>query len=64
MATNLQIDDRLLAKALKLGGYKTKKETVNEALKTVIRLSSQKNIQKFFGKVDFWEGHDHKKLRT
>ena len=31
MPTNLEIDDRLLAQAQKLGGHKTKKATVNEA---------------------------------
>jgi Arc/MetJ family transcription regulator len=29
---NLNIDDELLAEALRLGGKKTKRETVNEAL--------------------------------
>jgi len=32
MATNLAIDDRLLNKALEIGGYKSKKDTVNAAL--------------------------------
>jgi len=32
MATNLDIDDRLLNEALRMGGHRTKKETVTEAL--------------------------------
>ena len=32
MATNLAIDDRLLDEALRVGGHKTKKATVTEAL--------------------------------
>jgi len=32
MATNLQIDDELITKAVRLGGHKTKKEAVNRAL--------------------------------
>jgi hypothetical protein len=33
MPTNLTIDDKLLDEALSIGGYKTKRETVNEALR-------------------------------
>jgi Arc/MetJ family transcription regulator len=33
VATNLQVDDELIKKALELGGHKTKKEAVNAALK-------------------------------
>ena len=36
MATNLGIDDKLLAEALKVGGQKTKKATVNLALSEFI----------------------------
>lgn len=32
MATNLQIDDTLIHKAVKLGGHKTKKAAVTKAL--------------------------------
>jgi hypothetical protein len=32
MATNLAIDERLLDEALRVGGHRTKKDTVNEAL--------------------------------
>ena len=37
MATNLNIDQNLLESAKKLGGGKTKKETVNKALEEYIR---------------------------
>ena len=33
MATNLALDDSLLDTALKVGGFKSKKDTVNAALK-------------------------------
>ena len=36
MPTNLALDDNLLNKALRLGGHRTKRETVNEALKEYI----------------------------
>ena len=32
MATNLQIDDKLIQKAVRFGGHKTKKAAVSKAL--------------------------------
>ncbi len=64
MATNLQIDDRLLAKAQKVGGFRTKKETVNEALAEFVRRREQREIAQLFGSIDFVSGFDHKKLRA
>ena len=63
MATNLQIDDRLLSKAKKVGGFSTKKDTVNTALAEFIRRREQHAITKLFGTIDFLPGFDHKKLR-
>jgi len=37
MATNLSIDERLLAEAKELGRFKTKRETVNTALQEFIQ---------------------------
>ncbi len=64
MPTNLQIDDRLLNKALKIGGFKTKKDTVNQALIEFLRRREQRAIGDLFGTVDFLPDFDHKKLRT
>jgi len=36
MRTNIVIDDTLMAEALDVSGYKTKKETVEEALKIIL----------------------------
>jgi Arc/MetJ family transcription regulator len=63
MATNLDIDDRLLNEALKIGGHRTKKETVNEALKEYIRYRKQLGAIDLFGKVDYDADYDYKKLR-
>ena len=41
MATNLNIDEKLLGTALKAGGLKTKKATVNEALREFIQCRKQ-----------------------
>jgi Arc/MetJ family transcription regulator len=64
MPTNLQIDDSLLAKAQQVGGFRTKKETVNNALKEFVRRRQQKDIATLFGRIDFAPDFDHKKLRA
>jgi Bacterial antitoxin of type II TA system, VapB len=64
MPTNLQIDDRLLNKAKRMGGFKTKKDTVNQALAEFLRRREQREIGSLFGTVDFSPGFDHKRLRA
>ena len=63
MPTNLAIDDQLLGQAVKVGGLKTKKETVNQALKEFVSRREQKKIVQFFGKVDYFDDYDPKKDR-
>lgn len=63
MPTNLAIDEKLLEEALKLGGKKTKKNTVNEALKEYIMKRKQKEILSLFGKVDMEPSYDYKRER-
>lgn len=64
MATNLAIDARLLEDAQKVGNLKTKKDTVNEALREFIQRRRQAEILTLFGTVDFDPDYDHKKGRT
>lgn len=63
MATNLAIDEALLTAAQKVGGHRTKKETVNEALREYIQRRSQEKVLELFGKVEFEAGYDYKKQR-
>jgi Arc/MetJ family transcription regulator len=63
MPTNLAIDENLLKEALKIGGHKTKKNTVNEALKEYILKRKQKDILSLFGKMDMEPTYDYKKAR-
>jgi Arc/MetJ family transcription regulator len=63
MATNLAIDTRLLDDALRIGGLKTKKDTVNLALKEFIRHRKQTEITSLFGTIEYDEDYDHKKAR-
>ncbi len=55
MRTNIDIDDKLMKKAMKLSGAPTKKAVVEEALQTLVRLRAQGEIRKWFGKVR-WDG--------
>jgi Arc/MetJ family transcription regulator len=56
MRTNIDIDDDLLKKAIKLTGLKSKKEMVNHALGEVIKLEQRKQLRSLRGKVK-WEGN-------
>jgi hypothetical protein len=57
MPTNLAIDDNLLVKALKVSGLKTKKDTVNQALKEFVLKREQKKTLDFFGVVDYYDDY-------
>jgi Arc/MetJ family transcription regulator len=55
MRTNIDIDDRLLADAMKVLGTKTKKETVEAALQRAVRRHLQGGVLDLAGTVD-WVG--------
>jgi Arc/MetJ family transcription regulator len=63
MATNLAIDDQLLAKALRVGGLRTKKDTVTKALEEFIQRRKQRRILKAFGTFEFRKDWDYKANR-
>jgi Arc/MetJ family transcription regulator len=56
MRTNIEIDDRLMADAQKVAGHATKKQTVEEALRLLIRLGRQRDADSAFGKFR-WRGN-------
>jgi Arc/MetJ family transcription regulator len=62
MRTNIEIDDALMNEALSGTGLKTKRETVDLALKTLVRLQRQREFLKLKGKLP-WEG-DLDAMRT
>ncbi len=62
MRTNIVIDDKLMADAMRASGAKTKREAVEEALRTMIRLRGQQEIRKLRGKLN-WVG-DLDAMRT
>jgi len=63
MATNLAIDDELLDEALRVGGQRTKKATVNEALREYVQRRKQLQVLELFGKIDFDPAYNYKKAR-
>ena len=63
MPTNLAIDDQLLDQARSLGGYRTKRETVNEALREFIQQRQRRALAKLAGKIDSDSKYDYKRER-
>ncbi len=63
MATNLQIDDDLIRAALELGGHRTKRAVVEEALQEYVTRRKQLQIVDVFGTIDYEEGYDYKVQR-
>ena len=56
MRTNIVIDDKLMAEALKASGLKTKKEVVEQGLNLIVQRSQQQEIRKLRGRIK-WEGN-------
>ena len=56
MRTNIDIDDALMAEAQKVSGHATKKQTVEEALRLMIRLRRQQDVRLARGKYR-WRGN-------
>jgi Arc/MetJ family transcription regulator len=56
MRTNIDIDDALMAEAQKASGRNTKKQTVEEALRLLVRLRRQQEAGAAFGKFR-WRGN-------
>ena len=55
MRTNIDIDDELMAEAMKAGPYQTKKEAVEAGLKLLARQAAYREILKWEGRLH-WEG--------
>lgn len=64
MATNLQLDDRLIRQAVSLGKHRTKKAAVTQALTDYISHLRQQKVLTMFEKVDFDSRYDYKRQRN
>jgi Arc/MetJ family transcription regulator len=64
MATNVQIDPDLIRDALLLGGKRTKREVIEEALQEYVLRRKQQQLLKLLGTVDYDPEYDYKKQRS
>ena len=55
MRTNIDIDDDVLAAAMKAGSFKTKKDAVEAGLRLIARQEAYREILKWRGKLH-WDG--------
>ncbi|HEY7855757.1 MAG TPA: type II toxin-antitoxin system VapB family antitoxin [Terriglobales bacterium] len=63
MATNLQLDDALIAEAVRAGGHRTKKEAVMTALREYVQRTQQLRLIGEFGNVAIDPDYDYKAAR-
>jgi Arc/MetJ family transcription regulator len=56
MRTNIEIDDALMREAQKASGHATKKQTVEEALRLMIRMRQQHEVDAAFSRYR-WRGN-------
>jgi Arc/MetJ family transcription regulator len=56
MRINIEIEDALMAQALKASGHATKKQTVEEALRLLVKLRRQHEVGAAFGQYR-WRGN-------
>ena len=64
MATNLSLDPKLIERALKLSGEKTKKAAVTRALEEFIARRWQMSLVDLMGKLEWDRSFDYKDGRT
>ena len=62
MRTNIVIDDKLMAEAIRATGVDTKREAVELGLKALIQLKKQERIRGFRGKLQWRD--DLERMRT
>ena len=64
MATNLALDDTLIEEARQLGGLRTKKDVVTQALQEYVQRRKQLKLLELFGAVEYDDDYDPKAQRT
>ena len=61
--TNLKLNDEMVAEAVRLGHFKSKREAVNTALAEYVQRRQRLRILDLGGKIDFDPEWDYKKMR-
>ena len=51
MRTNIVIDDRLIAEAMRPSGARTKRQAVEASLRLMVRLKRQEKVRKLRGRL-------------
>lgn len=64
MATNLDIDPRLLEQAVRVSGERTKTAAVTRALREFVARHEQRRIVELFSALEWDPGYDYKAERT
>lgn len=55
MATNVDLDDKLVAEALRVTGLRTKKALIEEGLRALIRFHQQTDVRRLRGMLPWHE---------
>ncbi|MDD5349197.1 MAG: type II toxin-antitoxin system VapB family antitoxin [Chthoniobacteraceae bacterium] len=63
MATNVQLDEKLMTEALRLGKQRSKKALIEEALREYVERRKQAELLGLFGQIDYEADYDYKALR-
>ncbi len=64
MATNLALDDNLIEEARQLGGLRTKKDVVTQALQEYVQRRKQLKLLDLFGAMEYDADYDYKAQRS
>lgn len=62
MATNLEINNELIQEAAHLGGHRTKRAVVEEALQEYVQRRKQLKVTELFGTIEY-DDYDYKAQR-
>jgi Arc/MetJ family transcription regulator len=63
MATNLDLDDKLVEEAKRLGKHRSKRAAVNEALAEYVASRKRRRILDLFGTLEWDPKYDYKAER-
>lgn len=63
MITNIDIDEQVVAEAMKLSGARTKREVVDRALREMVARAKRPSIRELFGIGGIDPDYDHKLAR-
>ena len=64
MRTNIVLDDRLVRAAMKLANVRTKRETVDVALRRFVQSGKQRKLLELYGTGGIRKDYDYKRARS